>query len=148
MSKVQDPILEQASKVERDFKTGCWLWLGPKDRKGYGRTYYGGRNWSAHRLFYAAFKGFIFPGLQIDHLCRVRNCVNPNHLEAVTPRENNLRSPCVSTLNIGKPSCIHGHPFTKENTYIKPNGRRNCWTCKRLILARSRERKRIVLGMT
>lgn len=77
-------------KVARQ-KDGCWLWMGTVDRDGYGRLMVNRVRWGAHRLTYVAYKGPIETGMVIDHLCRVPNCVNPDHLEAVTTRENVLR---------------------------------------------------------
>jgi hypothetical protein len=71
--------------------TGCILWTGHLNWNGYGRVTYKGRLAGAHRVAYEIFKGPIPDGLQLDHLCRVRNCVNPEHLEPVTPSENTLR---------------------------------------------------------
>ena|ERR1039457_4846534 len=108
---------------------GCLEWQGPLDRDGYGR-------WSgqiAHRRVYEMNRGPIPPGLWIDHLCSNRKCVHIEHLEAVTPRVNVLRSPYTqASINSRKTHCIHGHPFNQENTYIRPNGLRNCRTCRRV----------------
>jgi len=74
-------------KVERNGEHGCWLWQGTKTN-GYGVTYAEGRGFMAHRISYILSKGSIGRGMQIDHLCRQRSCVKPDHLEAVTPQEN------------------------------------------------------------
>lgn len=71
---------------------------------------FGGRKWNAHRLSYTLFKGEIPDGLHVDHLCGVRNCVNPDHLEAVSPRENNIRAKALVT------HCPSGHEYSEENT--------------------------------
>lgn len=114
--------------------SGCIEWTGRIDRYGYGQFLpEGGRsanNMGAHRWSYEHFVGPIPAGYQIDHLCRNRACVNPAHLEAVTPRENTLRSLNPPALNAKKTHCIRGHEFTPENTDSR-NGGRSCRTCRR-----------------
>ena len=112
---------------------GCWLWLHYQAPSGYGRwTERGQKIKMAHRVVWEAFNGPIPPGLVLDHLCRVRCCINPAHLEMVTPAENNRRSPTVSTLNAQKKACYKGHPFTLENTGARASGRyRQCLACSR-----------------
>lgn len=105
----------------------CVLWTGTKTPTGYGQINFGGRRLAVHRVSYVAFKGTIPDGLEIDHLCRVRHCVNPHHLEAVTHAEN-LRRAVPRSL---KTHCKHGHEYTPENSYVPPRGKRECWTCKR-----------------
>jgi hypothetical protein len=108
---------------------GCWLWTARKNNKGYGvfnpewnvRVY-------AHRWSYEQTNGPIPGGLEIDHLCRAPACVNPEHLEAVSHRENIMRSNAPTALNAQKTHCSNGHPFDSENTYIRANGGR-CRTC-------------------
>jgi len=78
------------AKVDLD-PSGCWLWTSALDTAGYGRFYLNGRLVAAHGLAYDMFVGPVGEGLELDHLCRVRNCVNPRHLEPVTHRENILR---------------------------------------------------------
>lgn len=76
-----------------DSESGCWNWIRVVASNGYGHAYANRRPTGAHRLYYEKYKGPIPRNLQIDHLCRNRRCVNPNHLEAVTARENTRRSP-------------------------------------------------------
>lgn len=120
------------SKIQVDPTTGCWLWTGGPSSGGlYGGIRYKGRQRGAHRVVYELLVGAIPAGLQIDHLCRVPRCVNPGHLEPVTQRENILRSRSYTARNAKATHCIHGHPFDAENTYIKPNGNRDCRACAR-----------------
>lgn len=117
-----------APKVLDRYETdeaGCWIWRGYTDpTNGYGSH---GDSY-AHRTFYEKFKGEIPAGLTIDHLCRVRNCVNPDHLEAVTLRENILRSDGPTAINARKTHCKHGHEFNAENTRTRGTWR-DCITC-------------------
>ena len=112
----------------------CWLWLGFKNREGYGMFYLGNTT-TAHRVSYMIKHGSIPEGLHIDHLCRVRNCVNPDHLEAVTPSVNVKRGG-----NSIKTHCIHGHPLSGENLKVY-EGKRKCRTCKTINSKKYYQRK-------
>lgn len=119
LERIDDAIIVNA-------QTGCWEWQRMKDRDGYGLIKVGGQRRGAHRISFEEHVGPIPKGLQIDHLCRVRNCVNPEHLEPVTPGENTRRSPWNSPLQ-----CRRGHARTELNTYITPGGTRACRDCHR-----------------
>lgn len=108
----------------------CWLWTGHVSPKGYGVIGVGGRKlMRAHRYSYERFVGPVPEGMQLDHLCRVRSCVNPEHLEPVTNRENVVRG---NTSRGPKPHCKRGHAFDSANTYIHPKrGTRHCRECQR-----------------
>ncbi len=112
----------------------CWTWQGAIDRGGYGRAWDGTRVQQAHRLVYELLVGPIPGGLHLDHLCRVRHCVNPQHLEPVTARENTLRGVAPAADHARQTHCLNGHEFTPENTYMHPGPhglRRVCLICKR-----------------
>lgn len=109
---------------------GCIIWTGFLDRDGYGQfTAAGRRNVRAHRWAYEHHVGPIPDGLVIDHLCRVRHCVNPEHLEVVTVRENTLRGLAPTALNARKAVCKYGHPLVGRNVVLIPGGR-SCRTCR------------------
>ncbi|NBE80347.1 HNH endonuclease signature motif containing protein [Micromonospora rubida] len=130
---------------------GCWPWRGHTDDDGYGR--FGKASEGAHRAAYELMVRPIPEGLHVDHLChnrdetcaggttcRHRLCVNPTHLEAVTQRENVLRSPhTMPHHNATKTHCPQGHEYTAENTYsrrtAKGYARRECKACRRARVA-------------
>ncbi|MFI5416442.1 MAG: HNH endonuclease signature motif containing protein [Nitrososphaerales archaeon] len=112
---------------------GCWVWFGPKTLNGYGMFRLGKISaMRVHRFAYETNKGKIPIGLQIDHLCRNRGCCNPDHMEAVTTKENVLRGNGITAQNARKTHCKNGHEFTKENTGITKSGR-NCRVCNREV---------------
>jgi hypothetical protein len=111
--------------------TPCWEWQRARLTGGYGAYFLKGRNVYTHRFAYEQLVGPVPGGLQLDHLCRNTRCVNPVHLEPVTPRENKLRGTGITAINAKKTHCVRSHEFTPENTYIYPNGKRSCRTCIR-----------------
>lgn len=117
------------SKVD---KSGdCWLWTGALRSGGYGHWWANNADLLPHRYAYEVTVGPIPDGMQLDHLCRVRHCCNPAHLEPVSQRENNLRSLSPSAENAVKTHCKWGHEFTPENTYRPPKKptSRHCRAC-------------------
>lgn len=113
----------------------CWLWRGGKTIAGYGHYNGRDRQYMAHRYSYEAVRGMIPPGMHIDHLCRVPACVNPEHLEVVTPYENVMRGMAPRRFS-DRTHCQNGHEFTPENTQVRINRRNNhsfrmCLTCHR-----------------
>lgn len=116
-------------KVE---KTGsCWEWTSVKTHDGYGQFSIKGKKKYSHRVSYELFKGDIPEGLQLDHLCRNRSCVNPDHLEPVTQQENMMRGVGLALINKRKTHCLQGHEYSEKNTYLHKNGR-NCRECDRI----------------
>jgi hypothetical protein len=121
----------------------CWLWTGTKTR-GYGRFWLDNQKTSAHRFAYELLVGPIPEGLTIDHLCRVRHCVRPDHLEPVSNRTNTLRGEGRSAVNARKTHCPKGHEYDASNA-ANWGGRRYCRICnrvKKLAQSHSRERGR------
>lgn len=119
-----------AQRIERNIKrdaNGCWIWTAQIDRYGYGQTSVKRKKTRAHRATYELYRGAIPAGLQIDHLCRVRACCNPDHLEAVTCKENIRRSSRI------KPHCPQGHPYSGDNLILSKEGYRSCRVCARMF---------------
>ena len=111
--------------------TGWWEWHGYVHPGGYGH-FSDKHKFTAHRWSYEYFVGKIPNSLKLDHLCRVRHCVNPNHLEAVTQKENILRGNTgilTGLLMKSKTHCPKNHEYSPDNTYIFPNGKRKCKEC-------------------
>ena len=113
---MEKKVFERFSGRYAEYR-GCWVWLGSR-ANGYGMLWSGGKTRIAHRLAYEHFKGQIPDGLQIDHLCKNKGCVNPEHLEAVTPSENTIRSKGVF-------ACRH-------ERVVRPSGRSYCPECRHL----------------
>jgi hypothetical protein len=107
----------------------CWIWTASRSSGGYGHMHWGGRLEGAHRLAYEDAVEAVPAGLELDHLCAVRSCVNPIHLEPVTRAENTMRG----LSGVGRRAqlhCVRGHAFDKVNLYITPSGKRNCRRCR------------------
>jgi hypothetical protein len=111
--------------------TGCWIWTGSRYPVGYGKVHWQGKKQGAHRVVYTLLVGPIPDGLVIDHLCRVRACVNPQHLEAVTFRENVLRGESPSVVAGRTGYCKKGHRLGGDNVHpsVAARGKQDCRTC-------------------
>lgn len=119
-------------KFEVDNVTQCWNWILSLDKDGYGVTNLKGKTFKAHRLYYQLFKGQLIKGMVIDHICRNRKCVNPEHLRQVSPRTNVFEnSEALAFKNKQKTHCKNGHEYSVENTRITPAKGRVCRTCDR-----------------
>lgn len=133
LASIQDRIMSHVTTSD----TGCWLWTKSVTSGGYARVKHEGRTHAAHRLLYELTIGSVPADLELDHICRVRRCVNPAHLEPVTPRENTMRAPTApAAINAAKTRCDHGHPFDAANTQIDSRAMRQCRTCRRASVAR------------
>lgn len=137
------------SRVAKGEAGGCWLWLGRKDKDGYGVA----AHRKAHRVAYELLVGPIPEGLTLDHYrlnpgprnapCS-KACVNPEHLEPATSAENSLHSANITAEHARQTTCIHGHPFDTKNTYFwRGRGRRerSCRECNRAAVARHKTRR-------
>lgn len=116
-----------------DPNSGCWLWSGATTKAGYGVLNLSRKVHLAHRMSYELFIGPIPEGLQLDHLCRIRCCVNPKHLEPVTNQENarrGLGGKWFGKIQSAKTHCPFGHEYSQENTMLQ-KGHRLCRTCRR-----------------
>jgi hypothetical protein len=138
------PIAERfEQQAHPEPNTGCWLWGGTCNRSGYGQIGAGGAGGpkiAAHRFAYGRWRGPIPRGLVIDHLCRVRCCVNPDQLEAVSHRENCMRGMAPSVVVARSGRCSKGHELTPANTANWADGPR-CVLCVRAVKIARRLRR-------
>lgn len=133
-----DKLLRRLNKkIVINKSTGCWDWIAAKSY-GYGCIGLGYKTYRVHRLLYAMTRGAPDPNLECDHLCRNRGCVNPEHIEMVTHRENILRGKAPQAENAKKTHCPSGHPYDDKNTIRRRRGGRDCRICN---VARVRNRR-------
>lgn len=148
--RLRSRFLHRQIRVIRRGDWECWIWQGACDRAGYGVIVRDRQSYRAHRVSYEIFIGPIPPGLVIDHLCRTRNCLNPEHLEPVTIGENVRRGESISMTQGKRTHCVNGHPFSSDNVRLSSYRQkdftrgtyRKCKECARQIGQRYRERKR------
>ncbi len=140
MRNDRDPAERFWGSVGVGHPAGCWWWEGQINSNGYGIFMVGRRSLGeartviAHRFAYESLVALIPDGLQLDHLCLNRRCVNPDHLQPVSAGENTRRS-----WPARRRYCKRGHEYTPENTYITPStGRRSCHACRRLLRERAK----------
>lgn len=107
----------------------CWEWTAYRHPEGYGRFKVGALCVQAHRWAYEHLIGPIEGEMELDHLCRNRGCVNPDHLEPVSTQEN-IRRGRLWAIHGAKTHCPAGHPYSGDNLYVKPSGQRVCRACK------------------
>lgn len=134
-----DPAVLKARFLKKVDKrpSGCWLWRGHVNKvSGYGQFWDGERVRGAHQVSYELFKGPIPKGHEPDHTCRVRRCVCPDHLEAVTHRVNLLRGVGFAAKRAAQTDCKDGHPLSGDNLYVAKNGTRQCRKCRALLYRR------------
>lgn len=143
-----DKIMARCTVSHRE----CWEWSGAHHQSGYGQVWVPAlkKLQSTHRVMYEIYKGNIPAGLHIDHLCRNPKCCNPDHLEAVTPRENTIRGDAGAKAKLAGANqayCRNGHERTAKNTYTRKDGRKQCRVCS-VNADMSRRMKNLALGLT
>ena len=156
LRKMSEPLLERAEerfwrKVNKNGPISeyaphlgpCWIWTGAKQPRGYGNVRINNVTRGTHVVSHEFVNGPINPGQEIDHLCRVKSCVNPAHLEAVEPRVNTLRSTSPSAVNALKTHCNRGHVLSGSNVRLRARKgtmrtKRICRACARIYGERQR----------
>jgi hypothetical protein len=134
-----DGRIPEAMWTRTGFAEGCWPWLGAQNANGYANLWHNRRYYTGHRFFFTVLVGDIPAGMQLDHLCRVRCCVNPAHLEPVTPRTNTLRGNSISARQAAQTRCVRGHLLPPYRMIGKARMRR-CLECSRIRDAARRPR--------
>jgi hypothetical protein len=114
---------------------GCVEWLASKNAQGYGTFWLDGEPRLAHRVAWSWARGEIAGGLEVNHRCRNKGCVNPEHMELLSKPDHGALSALAAS---SKNECVRGHAYAPENTYRTPAGRRQCVECKRAAVRRHR----------
>ena len=146
--KVKISVIERFSAKYKVDSWGCWIWQAGRTPDGYGGIQIGDRWTMAHRWAYEYWRGKIPEGLELDHLCRKRACVNPYHLEAVTHRVNMMRSVSLAVTNARLTHCKHGHAFEGHNLIRRRNGQRDCRACQYRQQRAYQERRKAAIQTT
>lgn len=133
-------IKARVTITDRGYATPCWISDRATTATGYTRIRVDRRSQATHRMAYIAWVGPLADDQEIDHLCRQRACCNPQHLEAVTHRENIRRSDTAWALIHRTRRCKRGHEMTEDNVRLLTNGAQACRTC---IREWNRERMRV-----
>lgn len=126
----QDLLPKAKGRFEASYKVvnGCWEWQKSLSRSGYGVFWYDNHNMVAHRISYSLYKGPIPEGLPLDHICANKKCVNPDHLEVVTFKENTSR---MHNRKRSDTHCANGHAFAEVGTYERTRNGRKVKTCNK-----------------
>lgn len=138
---VQYRIRARATVEDRGHTTPCWVSDRTAQPNGYTKMNAWGKVRLTHRVAYEAYIGPIPTGMQIDHLCGVRACCNPAHLEPVDCRTNLLRGDTITARQVLATHCPVGHPYDAPNTYLDPRGKRGCRACRARQARESRQRR-------
>src|SRR5262245_9618721 len=131
MGRPANTLQRLETRVEKITESGCWIWMGPVNRDGYGKVGMNHKHLRRHRAFYEGLVGPIPSGMQLDHVCLVRCCVRPDHMRLATARENTLApgSEAITKRLGAKTHCPQGHEYSPENTYVSKGPRRHCRAC-------------------
>ncbi len=140
-----DPIVRFWRFVDRGNANACWVWRGALDKRGYGLFWSGSSGVRAYRWLFERERGEVPAGKHLDHLCRNPACVNPDHLEVVTPRENIMRGAGVAPTFAARTHCNSGHEFAGSNLIMRRSGKyisRRCRICNDEAQRRYQSKKR------
>lgn len=132
--------LERFTRKTLRSDNGCWAWTACTNNNGYGSFMFRGKTYSAHSFIYQVLNRTLTKGEVVDHGCNNPNCVNPKHLEAMTQRDNVMKSSGIAAKRARQTHCIYGHEFGHQSPHLVKSGRRACATCHRQREARRRSR--------